>query len=431
MKNKMWLGVLLILLFSFSSAAVKLEVWCIGWGNEMAQVAESIAAREFTPKTGIEVDIVPLSWGDGDKVFLSIISNDAPEIITGSVVELGIRGSLLDLKKTFGKEFDELEAQLFPAITKQLHFSGTRFGVPQNVSVMNACYRTDILAEMGFEIPNLWTDVYKLLPKLQAKGKDAGFCYGSPSSNSIWGAYTLITQHGGNFFKPDGFTSAMDSPESIRGFKEYIELYTKHNMPKASAGMTQFRTGEWVMFIEGYWTYSSLLIGAPEIKGKWEPGLIPGIKRDNGVINHGTFTGATSFGIPKTTKNYKQAWEFIKWFCSAPIQQKYVEELMAKVPGSLQVPTSKEALYKIKGLPENIAKTIHAQIDESVAIPYAPTSGVLYRFVEFAVQGCIQQDKNPEAEARNAAAEMNKEMSRRKIEYKRYLDQLAKEKAKK
>ena len=191
----MWLGVLLILLFSFSSAAVKLEVWCIGWGNEMAQVAESIAAREFTPKTGIEVDIVPLSWGDGDKVFLSIISNDAPEIITGSVVELGIRGSLLDLKKTFGKEFDELEAQLFPAITKQLHFSGTRFGVPQNVSVMNACYRTDILAEMGFEIPNLWTDVYKLLPKLQAKGKDAGFCYGSPSSNSIWGAYTKFCLH--------------------------------------------------------------------------------------------------------------------------------------------------------------------------------------------------------------------------------------------
>ncbi|HOJ46212.1 MAG TPA: ABC transporter substrate-binding protein, partial [Bacillota bacterium] len=244
----------LVLLLSIASSAVKIEVWIVGWSNEHERTAENLIDREFTPITGIEVDILPLGWGDGDKVILAIISGDAPDIITSNVVELGIRGSLLDLKKTFGEEYDWLEAQLFPAITKQVHFEGTRFGLPQNVSVMNACYRTDILAEMGMEIPETWDDVRAMLPKLQANGRDAGFFYGSPSSNAIWGAYTLITQHGGNFFMPDGFTSAMDLPESIRGFVEYIELYTKHNMPKAGAGITQFRTGEWVMFIEGYWT---------------------------------------------------------------------------------------------------------------------------------------------------------------------------------
>lgn len=418
----------LLLLLSLISNALELEVWIIGWSTEYANIAEGIISREFTPKTNIEVDIVPLAWGDGNKVILSLISGDAPEIVTASVVELGIRGSLLDLRKTFGEEFDDLEAQLFPAITKQLHFEGTRFGVPQNVSVMNACYRTDILAEMGFEIPNTWDDVYVMLPKLHSNNRDMGFYYGSPESNSIWGAYTLITQHGGNFFKSDGFTSAMDTPESIKGFNEYIELYTKHGMPKAGAGNTPFRTGEWVMFIEGYWTYTNLLHGAPELAGKWAPGLIPGTKRPNGTINHGTFTGGTNFGIPTTTKHPKEAWEFIKWFCSADVQAMCVNEFMAKSPGTLQVPSAKDALYGLNQLPEEFARTIHAQIDESVAVPYAPTANVLYRFVEFAVQSCIQQGANPEDEARDAAKEMNQEMDRRKIEYKRFLDQLAKTK---
>lgn len=422
--------VALLLLLSLACNAVDIEVWIIGWSNEFEKVAESLIAREFTPKTGIEVNIVPLSWGDGDKVILALISGDAPDIVTANVVELGIRGSLLDLRKTFGKEFDELEAQLFPAITKQLHFGDTRFGVPQNVSVMNACYRSDVLAEMGFEIPNTWDDVRAMLPKLHANKRDAGFFYGSPASNSIWGAYTLITQHGGNFFNTDGFSSAMDSPESIRGFTEYIELYTKHSMPQAGAGISQFRTGEWVMFIEGYWTYTNLLHGAPEIAGKWVPGLIPGTKRPDGTVNHGTFTGGTNFGIPTTTKNYKEAWEFIKWFCSAEIQAMYVNKLMTKVPGTLQVPSAANALYNLVKLPEEFAKTIHSQINESVAIPYAPTSGVLYRFVDFAIQKCIQQGVSPLAAAKEAASQMNDEMDRRKIEYKRFLDQLAKVKAK-
>lgn len=429
MKKKVTTMLIVLLLLSLcSSAATKrLEAWCIGFSNEMATIANGIIAKEFTPKTAIEVKIVPIAWGDGDKIFLSIISNDAPDIITGSVVELGIRGSLLDLRKTFGKEFDDLEAQLFPAITAPLHFEGTRFGVPQNVSVMNAAYRTDILAEMGFGIPNLWTDVYKMLPKVKANKKEMGFFYGSPSYAGLWGAYTLITQHGGNFFKTDGFTSALDSPESIRGFKEYVELFTKHKMPQTSTGIPSFRTGEWIMMIDGYWMYTNLLNGAPEIKGKWEPGLIPGVLRSSGEINHGTFTGSTSLGIPKTSKNYKEAWEFIKWFCSPEIQLIYTEEVIAKIPGFLQVPTARSALYNLKGLPMNIAKIIHTQIDESQAVPYAPTSSVLYRFVDFAIQSCLQQGKDPETEAKNAATEMNKEMSRRKVEYKRFLDQMSKE----
>jgi len=85
-----------------------------------------------------------------------------------------------------------------------------------------------------------------------------------------------------------------------------------------------------------------------------------------------------------------------------------------------------EALYTLEGLPENIVKVIHAQIDQSIAVPYAPTQGVHYRFINFAIQSCLQLNSDPETEAIKSAVEMNKEMDRRKIEYKRFLDQLHK-----
>lgn len=423
MKKTLYLSLVLILALSLVGSAKVLEMWIVGWTNEFARIAEDLILTYYTPQTGVEVDITPIGWADGNKITLAIISNDAPDIISAGV-ELGVRGSLVDLREAFGSEFEELEATLFPAITEQLHFMGTRFGIPQNISVMNAAYRTDILAQYGMEIPVLWEDVYAMRPKLNANGHEMAFHYGSPDYSGLWGAYTLITQHDGNFFNIDGFTSALDKPESIRGFTEYVELYTKHNMPLSVTGLTQFRSGELVMMIDGYWMYTNLLNSAPEIQGKWEAGLIPGVRRPDGVINHGTFTGGTSLAIPVTTKDRQEAWDFIKWFLSADIQKMFVDEIIRKVPGSLMVPTSMEALYNLEGLPQNIARTIHAQVDESQAVPYAPTQGVLYRFVEFAIQSCLQQGADPAEAAKKAAAEMNSEMDRRKVEYSRFLKQL-------
>ncbi|MDD2430470.1 MAG: extracellular solute-binding protein [Firmicutes bacterium] len=425
MKRNICLSLFLIVVLSLTGFAKPLELWVVGWSNEMARIAEDLIATEYTPKTGVEVNITPIGWGDGDKITLAIISNDAPDIVTGGV-ELGIRGAVIDLRKTFGNEFEELEASLFPAITKQTHFEGTRFAIPQNISVMNAAYRTDILADMGMEIPVTWDDVRQMRPKLNANGSEMAFFYGSPDYDALWGAYTLITQHGGNFFKTDGFTSAMDQPESIRGFTEYVELYTKHNMPQSVTGITQFRNGELTMMIDGYWIYTNLLQSAPEIAGKWEPGLIPGTKRPDGTINHGTFTGGSHWAIPTTTKDKEQAWNFMKWFLSDDIQRRYTDAVITGIPGFLMVPTSMEALYTLEGLPENIVKVIHAQIDQSIAVPYAPTQGVHYRFINFAIQSCLQLNSDPETEAIKSAVEMNKEMDRRKIEYKRFLDQLHK-----
>ena len=52
---------LLILALSFCLSAKTLEVWIVGWTNEMARIAEDLIAAEYTPKTGVEVDITLLA----------------------------------------------------------------------------------------------------------------------------------------------------------------------------------------------------------------------------------------------------------------------------------------------------------------------------------------------------------------------------------
>lgn len=428
--KRLSLIVLVLLIVSFGVNAKKIEVWLYGFSNEMASVVNQMINKEFTPKTGIDVKVTPLSWNDGDKVFLALVAGDAPDVLSGGtsgILEWGLRGSLYDLRETFEQEYIDLEAQLFDAITGPLKWEGTRFGVPQNVSLMTAAYRTDILSQMGFAIPDTWEELYKMLPKIKAQGKEMAFDYGSPNYAPEWGIYTLVTQHGGQFYGKDGFTSAFDRPESIRGFTEYTELYTKHKLPQSGPGFDPFRRGEWLMNINGYWLLSDLQVSAPELQGKWSPGLIPGVKRANGEINHGTFTGSTAFGIPKTAKDPKASWEFIKWFCNENTQQQYIELVMSQIKGFMQVPTAKKALANVSTLSPAIRETLYKQIHESYAVPYAPTSGVLLRFISFSFHEVLLDRKTPEEAAKHAASEMNKEMSRRKVEYQRFLDRLKKE----
>ena len=427
--KKGWL-IIFLLTISLCVCAKRIDVWLYGFSNEMAKVVSSMVDKDFTPKTGIEVRITPLAWTDGNKVFLALVAGDAPDVLSGGtsgVLEWGLRGSVYDLRETFGDDYINLENQLFATITGPLKWEGTRFGVPQNVRVMTAAYRTDILREMGMGIPNTWAELYTMLPKIKAKGREMAFDYGNPNYAPEWGIYTLATQHGGQFYGQDGFTSAFDRKESIIGFKEYTELYTKHKFPQSGPGFEPFKRGEWLMDIDGYWLLSNLQAAAPELQGKWEPGLIPGVKRATGEVNHGTFTGSTAFAIPKTAKDPQASWQFIKWFCNEKTQQQYVEQVMRDIKGFMQVPTAKQALANLQSLSPAIRATLYKQINESYAVPYAPTSGVLIRFVQFALHEVLLNKRTPEEAALNAASEMNKEMSRRKIEYQRYLSKLTKE----
>lgn len=423
LKKRLLLSLTIVMLIACFAQAKTLEIWYVGWTNEFKAVAQNIIDADFVAKTGVDVNIQVLSWSDYyNRYLLALASRDTPDIfVLGTeTVDFGIRGGLMDLAKFKPEEFKEKEAQIFGSLMGPFSFKGTRFGVPVSIGAITAAYRADILTDLGMSVPKTWDDIKQWQPKALAQGHVFGLYYGSVQYDSMWGAYTLITQNGGQFFNPDGFSSALDKPESIKGFQEYISLFKDHNFPLAGAGLTPFTTGEWLMLTDGLWLYPNLLQHAPELRGKWVMDLVPGTIQEDGSIHHGSYVSSSVMGISPYAKNPEEAWEFIKWFSSEEIQTKVSNAILQQVPGSMWLPANKNALQKVE-IGEDAKASIFGQLTHSEPVPYAINVNVLYRYVTFAIDKSVLQNVDPKEAVLEAAKEMNEEMARRQREYSRLL----------
>ena len=72
-----------------------------------------------------------------------------------------------------------------------------------------------------------------------------------------------MKQHGGGFVDPVEYRSLLNDPGTIAGFKEYVELYTIHKMPKEINYFNMFRSGELAAFFDTVTAYAAIDRGAP------------------------------------------------------------------------------------------------------------------------------------------------------------------------
>lgn len=422
---KRWLIILLIF-FPIVCSATKIECWLVGPTNEMLKILSDLTYAGFTKQTGIEVRYQILTWNDYyNKCLLALASRETPDIFSlgSEIMDFGLRGGIVDLARFQPKEAKELEKQLFSSLMGPVSFQGTHFGIPYDMGGIVTAYRVDLLKDMGMDIPIEWDDIRKWQPKALAQKKTFGLYYGSFQYASEWGAYTLVTQNGGQFFSKDGFSSALDMPESITGFQEYIELFTKHKLPHAGVGLAPFVSGDWLMITDGTWLYPNLIKSAPQLAGKWSIDLIPGTKGKNGVINHGTFAGGTYLSISSQSKHKNEAWELIKWITSANVQKDFCNAVFSQIEGSMWLPANKTAFNEIK-IDNSFRQSFSKQVEQCSPVPSAINVNVLYRYVKFAVDKSILKGIDPKIAIIEAAKEMNQDMSKRRKEYSRFLQEL-------
>ena len=155
-----------LLLALLASAAdfepVTLEVWFTE-GNEQFEIIRDLVDQYFTPKTGISIKGQVMLYDDlWQKGLLALAAGDTPDVASfGSEwpAEFGVRGGLIDLKKEFGEEFDQLIAKVFPNQMRAVEFMGAYFGIPVRFGFAISFYRTDIFEEKGWEYPKARDEV--------------------------------------------------------------------------------------------------------------------------------------------------------------------------------------------------------------------------------------------------------------------------------
>lgn len=431
MHKKGSLVVILVFLLSISIiAGPKIEVWEVGYANETINIIKELIITDFTPKTGIEVEISNYPWeGMFNKVLLAMASNSTPDIIAGApdhLVEYGVRGGVLDLREHFGVDrVKAIEQKLYPGTTRALNFKGNTFGFVETAGVITGYYRTDILTELGMEIPKTWNDLHALLPKLRARNMNAGWGYGGISSGPQWGAYLMIKQNDGGWVDGENFKNRLLEPNSINGFANYVELFSKHGMPLEGISFQMFKTGEWPILMDISAFYANAYLAAPEIKGKWNVDLIPGTIRADGTISHESFMGGTTLGIARDAKNKEAAFKFLEWYLSDETQSKFTKMVPEKITGAMVI-SGNTAATKALPIPEKDRLKFLEQLNISNAFSYFPGGAAVTRELEFAVHNVLQKKMTPEDALKIAAKSTDQELSRKQKEYQRYIDKLTK-----
>lgn len=327
-----------------------IEVW-VAYGREWANVLREMIEDDFTPKTGIYVDINLVPGGAmgsaNSPVMLAAIAGRAPDVVIGvsgeQPVEYAIRGALEPLDDKPG--FEEVISRFTPGAMIPYEYQGHYYAIPERQDFQMMFVRTDILETYGLEIPDTWEDVYRLIPRLKAH--ELEFYY-PPGLNiqqvaMYGGGFTpFLFQNGGEYYTPDGLRSGLDTPEAFRAFQQWTGLYTNYKLEREANAYMRFRMGDMPIIVSGYMTYVILTAAAPELAGRWEMWPMPGTRNAEGVTERWT-GGSAQVSVlfnqehvegpdddPELSKARTLAgWEFIKWWASAEVQARFGNEMEA------------------------------------------------------------------------------------------------------
>lgn len=398
---------------------VVLEMW-VARGREWAAIMKEMMEDDFTPRTGIKVNVNVMPPGQLQVGFnvllLAAAAGRAPDVATGVdpnvPVEFAIRDAVLNLNQF--PDYDEVVSRFRPGALIPYHYQGGDYALPETQDFYMLFYRTDILGELGLKPPDTWQDVYAMLPILHRNGYE--FYY--PGEPSPWvGFVPFLFQHGGTYYTSDGMRSALDSPEAYEAFKEWTGLFTNYRIQKQADFYNRMRTGEMPIGISNYWTYVLLSTAAPELAGWWEMRPIPGVRMPDGRINRSIGGAGQVAVIFKQTKHPREAWELLKWWTSAEVQVRFARELESLIGTEARWNTANVQALRELPWPRKDIEAIGEQWQWFLETPVVLGGYFTPRHINNAWNRVVLQGWHPREALEEAVKEINRELVRKQEEF--------------
>ncbi|MBQ7377145.1 MAG: extracellular solute-binding protein, partial [Clostridia bacterium] len=348
-------------------ATENIDVW-LAYGRDQSLIWRNLVDNEFTPNSGIAVALKLVAGGT---LLPSVLAGQGPDVYIGldatNTLNYAIRNAVVDIQDMEGFEdvlgyktydmktdtyYDSKGAVVDPATITftgssivPLTLYGKTYGLPETNSFSMMFYRTDILEELGIEVPETWDDVLEAVPQLQANNMQIGLAYATAMN-------IFLYQYGGSLwlYEDDeeyaGAQIGLATDEALDSFVDCTRLYTDYSFPVAYDGPNRFRTGEMPLLISDYiTTYNQLIVFATEIKGLWAFTSVPGKVADNRQSIAAVTSTIMLHDDERTESKTKAAWEFMKWQVGDDVQASYGNEMVALVG-----PAAKYATANLRAL---------------------------------------------------------------------------------
>ncbi len=396
----------------------KLQVW-VNRNRNIVEVLDRMVSEGFSKKTGIEVEISVMP--DEQKLILSNASKVQPDIALGISTnmpyEFAIRNAALNLKEQDG--FEEVVGRFSPGAMMSYVKDEGVYALPETQDFYVTFYRKDIFEKLGLSVPDTWDEVLALLPELQRYGMNF---YTPLASNTGMKPFMFtapfIYQQGGRIYNPENMHVALEEYEAMQGFRMMTDLFSIHAVPlQVSNFYHSFRYGDIPIGISNLADYQKLLTAAPEIAGRWDIALHPGVQKENGDIHRHATGSAQASMIFSDTEHAAEAWQFLDWWTSTETQTEFSHRLL-NLYGYEYLWTSAN-LDAFKELPINTnhKKIILEQWEWLFEVPKVPGGYMVEREISNVWNRNVFEGENLRAALDESIIRMNRELDRKLEEF--------------
>lgn len=398
-----------------------ITVW-ISSGRDQAQILRNLITNDFTPNTGIKVNLSLVQGTIIEATMAGRGPDIAIQVARGQPVNLAARNALYDLKKF--PDYDQVTKRFRDNAMVPYEYRGGAYALPLTQDFHMMFYRTDIFEELGIEPPETWDDVYKIIPTLQRNNMQIGLPYQSADGIDLIDAGmgsrnlfpTLLTQHGGSFYKNDFKETALTDPEAYAAFKQWIDFYSSYGFTLKFDFYNRFRTGEMPLGITSYGQYNMLMAAAPEIRNLWAMRPIPGIRQEDGTINRNESASGSAMIMFKKIKNPEDGWEFMKWWTRSDIQLKYATQLETLMGPAARLGTANVDTFKRMAWSKSEQEILESQWKNVDEIPEIPGGYYTIRMLDIAFTKSYYNNMNARATLNKYCEMINEEILRKRKE---------------
>lgn len=397
-----------------------IQVW-VNRSSQYVQIMQKMIDEDFTPKTGIEVDISIMP--DQYKLVLANSSGNAPDVATGInytiPYELAVRGALADL--TQFEDFQEVAAPYEPGFFLTGTIGDKVYSMPETMNLWVLMYRTDVMDKLNLEVPDTMDDVIAMLPELQMRGLN--FYYptaGMIAMRNFHGTTPLIVQNGGSLYYGSADEgTALGSEEAVKGFTQLTDLFTIYNLDVNIDNFYQhFRNGDLPIGIADFGTYNLLTNAAPELASSWAIAPIPGTVQEDGTINRSTCGCAESTVIFKGDEEREEkAWEFVKWWSSTETQAEFGQVLQITYGDEYMWPTANMDAFAQLPWNTDDKEVVLEYAKNVVDVARVPGTYLLEREMSNAFNDIVVNGKNEQTRIDKAVKTVNREFARKLEEF--------------
>ncbi len=375
-------------------------------GRDQAQIIKDMIDEDFTPQTGIRVDLQLVQGSLIEATLAGMGPDVALMVAEDQPVNFAIRGALQDL--TAFPDYEQVVERFYDSSVLPFWYEGGLYALPDTQVFNMLFYRTDVFEELGIRAPETWEEFYAILPVIQRNNLQI-------TVQDIFPA--LYLQNGGSYYSEDQTKALLDSQEAIDAMATYTDLYVKYGFEIKTDFYSRFRSGELVMSVQPYNMYNQLMVAAPEINGLWAMAPIPGVEGADGQVNNSQNAAVTGSVMLDSCKDKDAAWEFMKWWADGQVKAKYAVALEGILGASARfTPANKDTLALLPWSGEEV-ETLTRAWENVIGIPQLPGSYYTARGLTNAFRSIVYNGDFPRYAMRVQNKYINEEITRKRQEF--------------